>query len=146
MYVLRQRLMARRVRPDQRWKAGVGVGGGQPGSSARKGRSLVVYQSYACRTFPGVRQDRAHAGGRSQAEERLSEAAAILGISRHRKALYGGLFWKTKLMSLPGVELVGKQHQGELTSEPPRRPATSPGGRSKLGRQGGRSRRKKRFE
>jgi hypothetical protein len=71
----------------------------------------------------------AHAGGRSQAEERLFEAAAILWISRRRKALYGGLFRKTKPMSIPGVELVGKQHQGELTSEPPRRQATSPGGK-----------------
>jgi hypothetical protein len=71
----------------------------------------------------GVRQDMAHAGGRSQAKERLCEAAATLGISNRRKALYGGLFWKTKLMSVPGVELVRKQHHGELTSEPPRRHA-----------------------
>jgi hypothetical protein len=34
----------------------------------------------------------AHAGGRSQAEERLDEAAAILMITRRRKALYGGFF------------------------------------------------------
>jgi hypothetical protein len=33
-------------------------------------------------------------GGQSQAEERLGEAAAILRISRRRKAVYGGLFWK----------------------------------------------------
>jgi hypothetical protein len=76
----------------------------------------------------------AQAGDRSQAEERLCEAAAILGISRRRKAMYGGLFRKTKLMSVPGVELVGKQHQGrELTSEPLRRQATSPGGGVRLG-------------
>jgi hypothetical protein len=50
--VLRQRLMARRVRPDQRWEAGVGAGGGQPGSGARRGRSLAVDQPYASRTFP----------------------------------------------------------------------------------------------
>jgi hypothetical protein len=36
----------------------------------------------------------AHAGGRSHAEERLCEAAAILWIIRRRKALYGGLFGK----------------------------------------------------
>jgi hypothetical protein len=36
----------------------------------------------------------AHAGGWSQAEERLCEAAAILRINRRRKALYGGLFRK----------------------------------------------------
>jgi hypothetical protein len=51
----------------------------------------------------------AQAGGRSQAEERLCEAAAILGIRCRRKAMYGGLFRKTKLMSVPCVELVGKQ-------------------------------------
>jgi hypothetical protein len=44
--------MARRVRPDQKWEAGVGVGGGQPGSNAKKGRSLAVYQPCAIRTFP----------------------------------------------------------------------------------------------
>jgi hypothetical protein len=38
----------------------------------------------------------AHAGDRSQVKERLGEAAAILKISRRRKAMYGGLFWKLK--------------------------------------------------
>jgi hypothetical protein len=38
----------------------------------------------------------AHAGGRSQAEERLGEAAAILMNNRRRKAVYGGIFWKLK--------------------------------------------------
>jgi hypothetical protein len=36
----------------------------------------------------------AQAGGRSQAEERLREAAVILKISRRQKALYAGLFRK----------------------------------------------------
>jgi hypothetical protein len=84
--------MARRVRPYQRWGASVGAGDGQPGSSATKGRSLAVNQPCASQTFPGVRYDMTQAGGRSQAEERLGEAAAILRISRRRKALYGGLF------------------------------------------------------
>jgi hypothetical protein len=89
----------------------------------------------------------AQAGGRSQAEERLYEEAAILKISRRRKAVYGGLFSETKLMSVPDVELVGEQHQGRaLTRKLLRRQATSPGGRSKLGRQGGRSRRKERHD
>jgi hypothetical protein len=79
----------------------------------------------------------AQVGGRSQAEERLSEAAAILRIGRRRKAMYGGLFG-IKLMSVPGVELVGEQHQGRaLTNEPPRRHDTSPRGGRRLGRQGG---------
>jgi hypothetical protein len=86
--------MARRVRPDRRWDAGVGVGGGKPGSSAGKGRSLAVDQPCVSGTFPGVRHDMAHAGGRSQAEGRLGEAVAILIISRRRKALYIGRFWK----------------------------------------------------
>jgi hypothetical protein len=34
----------------------------------------------------------AHAGGQSQTEERLCEEAAILKISRRRKAMHGGLF------------------------------------------------------
>jgi hypothetical protein len=38
----------------------------------------------------------AHAGGRLQAQERLCEVAAILGINRRRKALYGGFFRKTE--------------------------------------------------
>jgi hypothetical protein len=42
----------------------------------------------------GERHDMTHAGGRSQAEERLGEAAAILRITRRRKAMYGGLFGK----------------------------------------------------
>jgi hypothetical protein len=47
-------------------------------------------------------------------------------------------FLEIKLMSVPGVELVGEQHWGrELASEPPRRHDASPGGRSKLRRQGG---------
>jgi hypothetical protein len=47
-------------------------------------------------------------------------------------------FSETKLMSVPEVELVGEQHHGKaLTSEPLRRQVPSPGGRSKLGRQGG---------
>jgi hypothetical protein len=50
-------------------------------------------------------------------------------------------------MSVSGVELVGEHHWGRaLTSEPLRRQASSPGGRSKLGRQGGGSRRKERHD
>jgi hypothetical protein len=49
------------------------------------------------------------AGRPSQAEERLGEAAAILKISRRRKAMFGGLS-VAKIMSVPGVDLVGKQH------------------------------------
>jgi hypothetical protein len=89
----------------------------------------------------------AHAGGRSHAEERLCEAVAILMISRRRKAMYGGFFRKQKVMSVPGIELVGEQHMGmALNSEPLRRQVTSPGGKSKHGRQGGWSRRRERHD
>jgi hypothetical protein len=87
----------------------------------------------------------AHADGRSQAEERLGEAVAILRIIRRRKAMYEGLFSVTKIMSVPGVELVGEWHQGRaLTRRLLRRQVTSPGGRRTIGRQGGWSRRGKR--
>jgi Rps23 Pro-64 3,4-dihydroxylase Tpa1-like proline 4-hydroxylase len=38
----------------------------------------------------------AQAGGRSQSQEGLREATAILKISRRWKAMYGGLFRKLK--------------------------------------------------
>jgi hypothetical protein len=84
-HVLQERLLARKVRPDQRWDESVGARGALPGSSAKKGRSLAVDQPRAGRTFPGDRHDMARAGSRSQAEERLSETAAILKISRRWK-------------------------------------------------------------
>jgi hypothetical protein len=34
----------------------------------------------------GTRHDMTHAGGRSQAQKRLGEAAAIIGIARRRRA------------------------------------------------------------
>jgi hypothetical protein len=43
----------------------------------------------------------AHAGGRSQAEERLDEASAILWINRRRKAMYGGIFRIQKFFPYP---------------------------------------------
>jgi hypothetical protein len=89
-HVPQERVVARRVRPDKRWDAGVGAGDGHPGSIARKGRSLVVDQPSAS---PGERHDMTHDGGQSQAEDRLGKAAAILMISRRRKAKYGGIFW-----------------------------------------------------
>jgi hypothetical protein len=46
----------------------------------------------------------AEAGGRSQAEERLGAAATILMITCRQKAMYGGLFSDSKIMSVPGVE------------------------------------------
>jgi hypothetical protein len=39
---LQQCVVARGLRTDQRWDAGVGVGGGKPGSNAKVWRSLDV--------------------------------------------------------------------------------------------------------
>jgi hypothetical protein len=43
---LQERVVARRVRTGQRWGAGVGVGGGKPGSIARVWRTIDVDQSH----------------------------------------------------------------------------------------------------
>jgi hypothetical protein len=52
--VPQERLTARRVRPDQRWDAGVKRGDGSPGNNATKGRSLLpVDQPCAIQAFPG---------------------------------------------------------------------------------------------
>jgi hypothetical protein len=59
-----------------------------------KERWLAVDKLCASRTFPGVRHDMSHACGRSQAKERVGEAAAIRWINSRRKAMYGGIFWK----------------------------------------------------
>jgi hypothetical protein len=70
-------LAARRVRMHQRQKAVVGVGGGEPGSSAKEGRSLDDYQPYGCRALGtshvdvGARHDAKHAGSRSMVAEVL---------------------------------------------------------------------------
>jgi hypothetical protein len=49
----------------------------------------------------GERHDMTQDGGQSQAEEWLGEAAAILMISRHRKAIYGGIFCKLNKCPYP---------------------------------------------
>jgi hypothetical protein len=54
----------------------------------------------------------AQVGGRSQAEERLCEAAAILMISRRRKALYGGLFRKLNYCPYPASSLSAPRFGG----------------------------------
>jgi hypothetical protein len=62
----------------------------------------------------GERHDIAHVGGRSQAEQRLGEAAAILKISRRRKAMYGGAFQKLEIMSVLGVEVTTVPYPADL--------------------------------
>jgi hypothetical protein len=107
-HVQHKRLIARRVRPEQRWEAGVGAGGGQPGSSARKGRSLAIDQPCASRTFPGdeARQGTCRwlvAGGGAAMGDGGDPRDQPPPESYVRRA-----FSETKLMSVPGVELVGK--------------------------------------
>jgi hypothetical protein len=63
-------------------------------AAPRKGARSLSTSHVLVEPSRGERHDMAHAGGRSLAEERLGEAAAILNISRRRKAMYGGLFWK----------------------------------------------------
>jgi hypothetical protein len=67
------------------WDARVGVGGGQPGSSARARRSLLVVQPCEVRVSPGMRLGNKHDGGGSQKEERLGLAAEVHRIDRRRK-------------------------------------------------------------
>jgi hypothetical protein len=45
--------VARMIRPDKRWDAGVGTDDGKPGSSDMEGRSLAVDQPSANRDFQG---------------------------------------------------------------------------------------------
>jgi hypothetical protein len=66
----------------------------------------------------GVRHDVIHVGGRSQAEKRLGEEAAILTIIRHRKAMYGS-FFGNKIMSAPSVEVTILPHPRGSALVPP---------------------------
>jgi hypothetical protein len=90
-HVSQERVEARRVRPDQRCVEGVGNGGGQPGSSAKEGRSLAVDQCSSSPSDPiggGGRHQRR--GGQQQREERYGLTATVLEIGRLRKNMYGG--------------------------------------------------------
>jgi hypothetical protein len=73
------------VRTDQRWAAGVGVGGGQPGSNSKARRSLAVVQPCEIQVSLGVSHGATHDGGRSQPEERHGLAAEVHMIDRPRK-------------------------------------------------------------
>jgi hypothetical protein len=87
--------MARRVRAYGRISGGTRVLERVVASreeAPRKGARYPSTSHVSVETSRGVRHDMAHAGSISQAEERLCEAAAILKISRRRKAMYGGLF------------------------------------------------------
>jgi hypothetical protein len=84
----------RRVRTDQRWDAGVGAGGGQPGSIARARRSLATDQPYEIRVSHGgntaIRLEVVQDQGRSQPEERHGMAVEVLRIiSRWKNPLRG---------------------------------------------------------
>jgi hypothetical protein len=70
---------------DERWAAGVGDGGGQPGSNVRARRSLEVVQPRETRVSVGVRLGAVHDGGGSQPEERHDMAAEVHMIDRRRE-------------------------------------------------------------
>jgi hypothetical protein len=89
-------VVARRVRPDPRWVAAVGVGGAQPGSSAMAWRSLAVDQPCGCRAPMWAGLVVTHARGGSEVEKWLCPAAAIPMFIRHREAMYGGNFLEIK--------------------------------------------------
>jgi hypothetical protein len=72
------------------------------------------------------------AGGWSQAKHRLGEAAAILRISRRQKALYGGLFWKLKILSVPGLEVTTLPYSADVPKFPQHRSDTYAGTREWL--------------
>jgi hypothetical protein len=86
------------------WRGGYGrINGGTRGLEVtminrevtpRKGARSPSTSHVPVEPSRGERHDMTHAGGWSQAEQRLGEAAAILRISHHRRAMYGGLFWK----------------------------------------------------
>jgi hypothetical protein len=78
------------VRTDQRWAAGIGASGGQPGSTANARRSLAVVQTYEIRVSMGVRLGATQDGRGSQPEERHGLAADVHMIDRRRKTRYGG--------------------------------------------------------
>jgi hypothetical protein len=56
----------------------------------------------------------AQVGGRPEAEQRLGEAVAILTISRRRKAMHGGFFWKLERMSVLAVEVTTLPYRADL--------------------------------
>jgi hypothetical protein len=74
-----------RKRTDQRWDAGVGASGGQPGRSAKAWRSLAVVQPCDIQVSLGVRLKSTQDGGGSRPEERHGLAAEIHKIDRRRK-------------------------------------------------------------
>jgi hypothetical protein len=81
-------VLARRVRTDQRWDAGVGAGGGHPGSCAREGRSVNVGQRSRGRTYPsrGVGLDTIHE------KNSRGERSGTVWRPPPEKIMYGG-FW-----------------------------------------------------
>jgi hypothetical protein len=82
----------RRVRTDQQWDEGVGIGGGQLGSSARARRSLVVASPVSFMSPLGERPEATQDGGGSQPEERHGLAAAVLRITSCRRNPVRGIF------------------------------------------------------
>jgi hypothetical protein len=112
--VFQKHAVARRIRPDQRWVAGFGAGGGQRGSIAMALRSLAIDQSCECRASLGGEEARRDAGIRTVVG---GEAARYGGGdvqnqpphgSRVRKA-FGGI----KIIS--GVDIFSMSYPTDLS-------------------------------
>jgi hypothetical protein len=84
--------VARRVRPDQRGTRALELAMVNREAALGKGARLLSTSHVPLEPSWGERHDMTHAGGRSLAEERLGEAAAILRISRRRKPCTEGFF------------------------------------------------------
>jgi hypothetical protein len=91
---LRNAFWRRKVRTDQRWDEGVGVGGGHLESSASARRSLGVASLVSFTFTLGARLEATRDGGGSQPEERHGLAAEVLMIIRRRKSPARGVLGK----------------------------------------------------
>jgi hypothetical protein len=78
--------LARRVRTDQRWGAGIGAGGGQPGSIAWEGRSLLVDQHVDVEVTKGGQNDTNNMRIFATGGAARSGGGVIRRIDRRRKA------------------------------------------------------------
>jgi hypothetical protein len=109
-HVPHERVVARRVRPDQRWDAGVGARDGQPGSNAMTGRSLAVDRPCACRAFPGIE-------ARHDTYRWLVASGAAAkrgGGNPYDQPPPESLVRKLEIMSVPGVEVTTLPYPADL--------------------------------
>jgi hypothetical protein len=83
-------VVARRVRKDKRWDAGVGAGGGKPGSNVRVWRSLDVDQRADVKPAERGQHDTNSEKDVATGGAARSGGGMLMRISRRRKTRYGG--------------------------------------------------------